>query len=281
MAELTGAAAASRIILAAPITLAEIEARFAGKIEDREAVTFDAASASLRARRSRRLGAVVLAEQIKQVAPDAETARILAQGIVGLGLDKLPWSKAALQLRNRVLFLRRAEGDEWPDLSDEGLARSAAEWLEPLLLDKTARSEISADELSDAITALLPWALRKRLDAEAPTHFTAPSGSHVPIDYEAEEGPKLSIRVQELFGLAAASDHRRRPRAAGDRTAVAGAPAGAGDARSARLLARQLCGRESRDARPLSQPSLAGRSAVGARDPPRQAPRRIKFSALA
>jgi ATP-dependent RNA helicase HrpB len=43
--------------------------------------------------------------------------------------------------------------------------------------------------------------LRSRLDAEAPTHFAAPSGSAVPIDYDAEEGPKLSIRVQELFGL--------------------------------------------------------------------------------
>jgi len=214
VAELTGAAAASRIILAAPVTLAEIEARFAGKIEDREAVSFDAASASLRARRSRRLGSVVLAEQIKQVTPDSDTARILTQGLVGLGLDRLPWSKVALQWRNRVLFLRRAEGDEWPDLSNEGLARNAADWLDPLLLDKTARNDISADELSDAITALLPWKLRKRLDAEAPTHFTALSGSHVPIDYEAEEGPKLSIRVQELFGLA------RHPAIAGGRVAL-------------------------------------------------------------
>ena len=82
MAELTGAAAASRIILAAPITLAEIEARFADKIEDRDTVTFDTGSASLRARRSRRLGALVLAEQIKPVTPDAETAHMLAQGIV-------------------------------------------------------------------------------------------------------------------------------------------------------------------------------------------------------
>jgi ATP-dependent helicase HrpB len=79
-----------------------------------------------------------------------------------------------------------------------------------LLADKTARSDISAEELFDAITALLPWPLRKRLDAEAPTHFTAPSGSHVPIDYAAE-GPKLSIRVQELFGLA------RHPAIAGGR----------------------------------------------------------------
>jgi ATP-dependent helicase HrpB len=211
VAELTGAAAASRIILAAPITLAEIEARFGDKIEDREAVTFDATSASLRARRSHRLGALVLAGQTKPVAPNAETARVLVQGLVGLGLDRLPWSKAALQLRHRVLFLRRAEGEEWPDLSDEGLARNAAEWLEPLLADKTGRSDIAADELSDAITALLPWALRKRLDDEAPTHFTAPSGSHVPIDYEAEQGPTVSIRVQELFGLA------RHPGIAGGR----------------------------------------------------------------
>ena len=211
VAELTGAAAASRIILAAPITLPEIEARFAGKIEDREAVTFDDASASLRARRSRRLGVVVLTEQIKQVTPDSDTAYILAQGLVGLGLDRLPWSKVALQWRNRVRFLRGTEGEEWPDLSNEGLARSAADWLEPLLLDKTTRAEISAEQLSDAVSALVPWNLRRRLDAEAPTHFTAPSGSHVPIDYEAEEGPKLSIRVQELFGLA------RHPAIAGGR----------------------------------------------------------------
>jgi ATP-dependent RNA helicase HrpB len=202
VAELTGAATASRIILAAPITLDEIEARFPRQIEDREAVTFDTATASLRARRSRRLGALILTEQTKPIAPDADGARLLAEGIVGLGVGKLPWNKAQLQLRNRVMFLRRAEGDEWPDLSDEALARTSAEWLAPFLAGKTALSQVGADDLAGALDALLPWNLRKRLDAEAPTHFTAPSGSHVPIDYEAEEGPKLAIRVQELFGLA-------------------------------------------------------------------------------
>ncbi|HVZ53395.1 MAG TPA: ATP-dependent helicase HrpB [Pseudolabrys sp.] len=223
VAELTGAAAASRIVLAAPITLAEIEARFAGEIEDRDAVTFDPGSASLRARRRRRLGALVLAEQIKPVVPDADTAHTLAQGIVALGLDKLPWSKAAQQFRTRVEFLRRSTdlgftrdrqikepksakadlgGEEWPDLSNEGLARSTADWLEPILMAKTARGEIGADELSDAVMNQIPWNLRRRLDDEAPTHFTAPTGSAVPIDYEAEQGPTVSIRVQELFGLA-------------------------------------------------------------------------------
>jgi ATP-dependent helicase HrpB len=201
VAELTGAAAASRIVLAAPVEVAEIEARFAGQIEDRSEVAFDAASASLRARRRLRLGALVLSEQTKPVAPDSESAGLLAEGIAGLGVGKLPWTKAQLQLRNRVMFLRRAEGDEWPDLSDATLASTSAEWLAPFLTGKTALSQIGADDLTAALDALIPWNLRKRLDAEAPTHFTAPSGSHVPIDYEVEEGPKLAIRVQELFGL--------------------------------------------------------------------------------
>jgi len=202
VAELTGAAAASRIVLAAPITLAEIEARFAAHIEDSETTTFDAASASLRARRSRRLGALTLIEQNRPVTANDVNARLLAEGIAKLGIGKLPWSKPQNQMRNRVMFLRRAEGDEWPNLTDEALAHAAVEWLAPFLSGKTALAQVGTDDLAAALDALIPWQLRKRLEAEAPTHFAAPSGSHVPIDYESEEGPKLSVRVQELFGLA-------------------------------------------------------------------------------
>jgi ATP-dependent helicase HrpB len=214
VAELTGAAASSRIVLAAAITLDEIETRFADKIQDRDTVTFDTGSSSLRARRSRRLGSLVLTEQVKQVTPNEDTARILAQGLIGQGLDRLDWSKAALQFRTRVGSLRKAEGDEWPDLSSDGLARNATDWLEPLLADKTARNQLSAGELFDAISNLVPWNLRRRLDAEAPTHFVAPTGTAVPIDYEAEQGPTVSIRLQELFGMT------QHPSIAGGRVAL-------------------------------------------------------------
>jgi ATP-dependent helicase HrpB len=187
--------------MAAAITLDEIEERFAGRIENREEITFDTASASVRGRRSERLGAIALAERPFPAGSAPDAASKLAEGIVRIGLDRLPWSKPLQQWRDRVMFLRRAEGDEWPDLSNEGLAAGAAEWLVPMLDGKTALSQVSADELSTAIQSRLAWDLKRRLDEEAPTHFSAPSGSSVPIDYEAEEGPKLSIRVQELFGL--------------------------------------------------------------------------------
>jgi ATP-dependent helicase HrpB len=200
VAEMAGSAAQGRIVLAAPIALAEIEAQFAGRIESRDKVVFDPSSASLRARRLRRLGAMVLAEQPAKVAPGPDNAQALAAGIVRLGLDRLPWTKPLAQWRDRVTFLRRAEGTEWPDVSDAALAADPA-WLAAALADKTASAQLSADELAGAVMGLLPWNLRQRLDAEAPTHFAAPTGSRLPIDYAAPEGPKLSVRVQELFSL--------------------------------------------------------------------------------
>jgi ATP-dependent helicase HrpB len=201
VAELSGTAAQGRILLAAPIALAEIEARFAGEIERREEIVFDPGSASLRGRASERLGAIVLAERPLPVTPGPDAATTLAEGIVALGLSRLPWSRGLQQWRDRVMFLRRAEGEPWPDLSDAGLSATAPEWLVPMLDGKTALPQVGADELGHALGALLPWDLKRRLEAEAPTHFVAPSGSSVPIDYGGGEEPKLAIRVQELFGL--------------------------------------------------------------------------------
>jgi ATP-dependent RNA helicase HrpB len=209
--EVAGAAAQARILLAAPLTLAEIETHFRARIVEREELTLDNATLSLRARRLRRLGAITLDEQIRKVEPNDETAQMLAEGIVRLGIDRLPWTKSLRQWRDRVMFLRQAEGEDWPDLSDAALAASATDWLAAALAGKTALAQLAAEEFAAAIHGLLPWKLRRRLDAEAPTHFAAPSGSSVPIDYEEEAGPKIAIRVQELFGL------NRHPTIAGGR----------------------------------------------------------------
>ena len=200
VAELTGSAAAGRILLAAPMTFAEIEARFADRIVTRDEVTFDPASASLRMRRLRRLDAIALAEQPMPVAANEHAARLLAQGIAGLGIERMPWTKSLRQWRDRVMFLRAAEGDEWPDLSDTALAADT-DWLASVFYGKTSLAELTSEEFASALTARLPYPLQRRLDAEAPTHFAAPTGTQAPIDYEAEGGPKIAIRVQELFGL--------------------------------------------------------------------------------
>ncbi len=201
VAELAGAAAAGRILLAAPITPVEIERQFADRIEMREELTFDTASMRLKARLTQRLGSLALSEQPIPVVPGNEAAEKLAEGLAKVGLDQLPWSSTLQQWRDRVLFLRASEGDIWPDLSDASLGKDAADWLGPTLATKTALGEVTVQELEVALANLLAWPLRRRLEAEAPTHFEVPTGSRIPIDYRAEGGPKIAVRVQELFGL--------------------------------------------------------------------------------
>ena len=203
VAELTGTAAQGRILLAAPIAQADIELRFTDEIETADEISFDRSAMALRARRKRTLHAITLSEAPLALTASAETARVLADGLIAAGMDRLPWSKPTKQWRDRVMFLRKAEGDAslWPDLSDDALAAQRETWLVPALYDKISLKDLSSGDLSDALMGLLPWELRARLEKEAPTHFEAPTGTQLAIDYEAEQGPTIAVRLQELFGL--------------------------------------------------------------------------------
>ena len=211
IAEIAGGAASARILAAAAIDMTAIEAVAGARIEERAEIAFDRTARALRARAVRRLGALILAERQKPVPAGEEAAAALVRGIAALGVEALPWTDALRQWRDRVAFLRASEGEEWPDLSDEALKASLAEWLGPHLAGIASLDALPPGRLADALHALLPWPLPQRLEEEAPTHLVVPTGSRIAIDYGAEGGPVLACRPQELFGLA------RHPTIAGGR----------------------------------------------------------------
>ncbi len=210
VADLTGAAATGRIRAAAAIARDEIEEQFGTAIVEEVTLNFDRATKSVRARRLRRLGALRLDEAPVAPADPVAAAELLARGIAETGLGQLPWSREQLALRGRSSYLRATVGTDWPDLSDAALAADVG-WLAPALVGRTALAELSADDLGNALEPLLPRSRRQELERLLPSHFDAPSGSRLPIDYAAENGPALEVRVQELFGL------DRHPAVAGGR----------------------------------------------------------------
>ncbi|WP_020177673.1 ATP-dependent helicase HrpB [Methylopila sp. M107] len=201
--DLTGVAERGRILLAAALDEADLEEAAGDRIETRTEIAFDPASGAVRGRARRKLGAITLAERPVAVAPGPETARALAVGLAASGIERLPWSAGALALRARAGFLAAAAdpGADWPDLTDAGLGASAEAWLAPFLEAATSLRDIGPDTLSNALDALFPYPLRRRLDAEAPSHFEAPTGSRLAIDYAGEDAPAIELRVQELYGL--------------------------------------------------------------------------------
>lgn len=201
VAEMQGAASGARIQAAAAIDKAVIEAMFADRIVVETEARFDEATGAIRARRARRLDRLVLSEEIIAKPDRALVREALIDAVGRRGIDRLPWSKGQTALRERVAFARRTAADLFPDLSDARLGSTVRDWLGPFLEGKTALSAITAEDLGAALDLLLPFNHSRALDQFAPAAFTAPTGSTVTIDYAAEAGPSISIRVQELYGL--------------------------------------------------------------------------------
>ncbi|MEA2813700.1 MAG: ATP-dependent helicase HrpB, partial [Rhodospirillaceae bacterium] len=200
VADLDGSTQDSRIYLAAPITLAEIEDLYAERIVGDETVRWGEREGAVLARRQRRLGALVL-EDKPLTKPDAEKLKAaMLDGVRQLGLSALPWNDDLARWRERVAFLRRLD-ESWPDLSDTALLPSLETWLAPFLDKVSRRDHLAHIDLAAALKALVPWDKQRTLDRLAPTHIDVPSGSRVPVDYANPAEPTLSVRLQEMFGL--------------------------------------------------------------------------------
>jgi len=200
IADLTGRAGAQRIVTAAETSRTMIEAELPGAIVTKEESFFDLPSRQVRARRVTRLGAITFEESPLPRPTGEPAARALLDGIRMLGIATLPFSKASLQLRERLAFLHRTIGPPWPDASNAALEATLEDWLLPFLGDAKGFDSIGADALSQGLLSLIPHALRRDLDRLAPTHFETPAGNRHAVDYGGTD-PTVSVRVQELFGL--------------------------------------------------------------------------------
>ncbi|MBF0267565.1 MAG: ATP-dependent helicase HrpB [Alphaproteobacteria bacterium] len=200
VAHLDGAGADGRIFLAAPISLAELEQDFEAELTERAFVEWDGREEAVKARRQRRLGALILSDK---PLPNPDPALVLAamtDGLRRLGLQALPWTKEAERFRSRVRFLaRHRPNDGWPDFSDDFLLGNLTGWLGPYLSGMTRRADLARLDLLEILKAQIPWEMQRKADSLAPERVQAPSGNTHAIDYSAE-APVLAVKLQEMFG---------------------------------------------------------------------------------
>jgi ATP-dependent helicase HrpB len=201
VAEVSGAAAGARILSAAPIDAELVESLFGDRVAHGTRVEFDPATGGVTASQGRRLGSILLSGGQDSRADPAAIAAALVEGVRSHGLGLLPWPDGARALRRRAEFARRHE-PSLPDLSDEALLANLDEWLPPLVSGKRRLRDVEPGALAGMLEARLGWDGRRRLDRIAPASFETPAGSSHAIDYEAESGPTVTVRVQALFGLA-------------------------------------------------------------------------------
>jgi ATP-dependent helicase HrpB len=199
VADMTGAGPDLRITLAARIS--EEDALGIGGVETREEARYDAAARRVRARRIRRLGAIVLEETPLPSPPKELLREALLEAVREQGFGILPDADVLGSLIARVEMLANSIGDPWPANFRQVLLDRLDEWLGPLL-DTASLDAIDGGAFAHAAVALLDWPLPRELNRLAPTHWETPVGKRAAIDYAAEGGPRAACKVQEAYGLA-------------------------------------------------------------------------------
>jgi len=200
VADVAGAASGARILAAAELDEVDTLGIFADSIVTGHDGAFDPATGAVTPTRSRRLGSIRLSSGPDPKPDPAAIEAALVEGVRTHGLDLLPWTEAARQLRARAAFAHDHDPVVSP-LDDEVLLTRLDEWLPPLVTGRRRLRDIDPAVLRHALDGLLGYEAARALDRLAPADFVSPAGSRHLIDYSAPGGPTVEVRAQALFGL--------------------------------------------------------------------------------
>lgn len=193
----------SLILAAAPFDPALLQRDFSHRFVHERIARFNRATRTIEVYEEQRFSALVLARKSGVRVDAQEATQLLVAGVRELGLEALPWSEHARNLRLRIDFLRT-----WcpelglPEVSDTTLLATLDQWLAPYLHGKTRLSSLCAEELGNALSSMLDFNARRQLDEYAPETLRVPSGMQRKLQYTADQPPVLAVKLQELFGLA-------------------------------------------------------------------------------
>lgn len=191
----------ARILLALPVDIEALATQLPAIVTQRTAVEWDEEKGTLRAWKRQQIGRLTLRAQPLAKPADEELQQALLDWVRAQGLAVLNWEGAAEQLRVRLqcaqAWLPEAE---WPAMDEEPLLAALEQWLLPSLNGVRDLRGLKQVNTAEALSRLLDWQQKQRLDNALPTHYTVPTGSRLPIRYEAGKPPALAVRLQEVFG---------------------------------------------------------------------------------
>lgn len=173
-------------------------------VKEKQIITWDTRRGGLIATKDLRIGSIVLQSKPLPNPDESYLQEATSNAIKTEGEQLLNFDEKMQQLQNRILSLRKWNPNEgWPDVSTPTLLITNSEWLMPYLNNIKKPDELKKIDLHDALLNSLDWNLQQALNELAPQKINVPSGSAILVEYLPNgETPILSVRLQEVFGLA-------------------------------------------------------------------------------
>lgn len=198
----------SKIFLAVPVLVNEIEEEFGYEFKTLNTVAWNDRLNAVQSKMETRFKKIVVKEKkLSEIDPEKGSAVFIEQ-IKKAGLQILPWTKKTLSFKARVQFLRKTDRfSSLPDLSDRALEKKLDTWLKPFLTDIFSFKNLAQMNFESAFFSMLTWDEKQLVEKNAPTHIVVPSGSKCPVQYSSQgvviESPVLKVRLQEIFSMKA------------------------------------------------------------------------------
>jgi ATP-dependent helicase HrpB len=189
--------------LAASIQLRDIILLFKPDIYEHESAVFDAHTGKIIARKQTKLAALILEEKkLNGGLSEQSVSTMWCDLVTKKGLAFLSWQTKDIALKARWQWLNKYVFDlTLPLIDDKYLLSSLAVWFAPFVGGIKNKAQLDKLDLSTMLLSLLDYQQQQQLKKAAPTSFKGPTGRNCPITYSQEKSPKVSLPMQELYGL--------------------------------------------------------------------------------
>lgn len=190
------------INLFCPISRESVFNDLAHIISDEVLPIWDPSAKRVKSVARKKIGDLVILEVPTAVCPGSESV-LLAE--IQKKPDLLPeFDKKTENLRAKLSLLSSFVDlfpDPLPDISDASLMSKLEDWLLPFLSNCYSAQDLKKIDYFTAVSSLLPYSFKKRIDDLLPDFVELPSGRTTPIEYTGPNAPVIRARIQEFFGL--------------------------------------------------------------------------------
>lgn len=189
-----------KIFLAAPLNPSDL----INLVKEKQNISWDTRKGGLIALKELKIGSIVLQSKAINNPNEELVLEAICSVIKTEGLSLLDLNDEFVQLQNRIQSLAVWNTTQtWPNASTEYLLSNAKEWLGPYIQNCKKPEDLKHLNLSESLFHSLNWEQQQLLNSLAPAKLEVPSGSKIKIEYFANGAtPVLSVRLQEVFGLA-------------------------------------------------------------------------------
>lgn len=192
----------SRIFAAVAFTPAEIEDELTHLFTAQTRCEFDEKTGRFIHQDEVKLGAITVTSQpSKHPLDKSERAKAWLALFQKQGFELFNEQSDSEQLLIRMCLASNLVPEQFPVVTKQSLIDDAQLWLGTFLEDIKTLEQLKKFNYFNALQSCFNWQQQNALNDLFPLRVSVPSGSNIRIEYQLDGPAKLSVRMQEVYGM--------------------------------------------------------------------------------